>query len=81
MYKLHLDEKRQTVIPERVCAWLGVAPGEDLAIDLTEPGAIKLIPKRNGFGILARYAMPQKGDPLDRVGEMPSPPSEEEMPS
>jgi len=69
MFTLHVNEDRQTVLPEQLCAWLGVAPGEDLMVSIAEPGAIKLIPKRNGFGRLANYTMPKKGDPYDRVAE------------
>jgi len=57
------------VFPEQLCAWLGVAPGEDMMVSIAEPGAIKLIPNRSGYGALARYTMPKKGDPYDRVAE------------
>jgi len=69
MFKIHLNEERQAVFPEQLCAWLGVAPGEDLMVDIAEPGAIKLVPNRSGYGMLANYTMPKKGDPIDRVAE------------
>jgi len=69
MFKIHVNEDRQVVFPEQLCAWLGVAPGEDMMVSIAEPGAIKLIPNRSGYGMLANYKMPKKGDPLDRVAE------------
>jgi len=47
-------------LPERVCAWLGVAPGDDLMIDISEAGAIKLVPNDDGPGLLARYPVPER---------------------
>jgi len=67
MFKIHLNEDRQMVLPERVCAWLGVAPGDDLMIDISEAGAIKLVPNDDGPGLLARYPVPEQRKPKHAI--------------
>jgi len=60
MFKIHVDEDGQMTLPAQARAWLGLKPGQDLMIDLTDPGKIHLVKHSSGAGILARYFKPEQ---------------------
>jgi len=55
MFKMYLNEDGSVKLPQQVCDWMGVEPGDPITVKIVD-GKLVLHEWESGAGILSNYA-------------------------